>query len=405
MSTPQERHQVLIIGGGTGGITVAARLRRLPTPPEVAIIEPSASHYYQPLWTLVGAGIVGREQSVKPEAEFIPRGVTWIRDRVATIDPEAHTVTLESGRTVGYEQLVVAAGIQVDWEAIPGLRESVGKPGTGVVSNYDFDTVASTWEAIRTFQGGRALFTDPKTAVKCGGAPQKILYLAEEAFRRQGVRDRTEVVFMNAKPVNFTAPAYAGTFRALCARRDIAINLQHDLVALRPERREAVFATPEGERVERYDLIHVTPPQSAPDFLKRSPLGNAEGWVEVDKHTLQHVRHPDVFALGDCSNLPTSKTGAAIRSQAPVLVANLMAHRVARAAEAAPVALPAAYNGYTACPVVTGYGSLVMAEFDYSKEPAESMPFDQNQERYSMYALKTYLLPQLYWHGMLRGRM
>ena len=405
MSTPQERHQVLIIGGGTGGITVAARLRRLPTPPEVAIIEPSASHYYQPLWTLVGAGIVGREQSVKPEAEFIPRGVTWIRDRVATIDPEAHTVTLESGRTVGYEQLVVAAGIQVDWEAIPGLRESVGKPGTGVVSNYDFDTVASTWEAIRTFQGGRALFTDPKTAVKCGGAPQKILYLAEEAFRRQGVRDRTEVVFMNAKPVNFTAPAYAGTFRALCARRDIAINLQHDLVALRPERREAVFATPEGERVERYDLIHVTPPQSAPDFLKRSPLGNAEGWVEVDKHTLQHVRHPDVFALGDCSNLPTSKTGAAIRSQAPVLVANLMAHRVARAAAAAQVALPAAYNGYTACPVVTGYGSLVMAEFDYSKEPAESMPFDQNQERYSMYALKTYLLPQLYWHGMLRGRM
>jgi sulfide:quinone oxidoreductase len=405
MSTPQEHHQVLIIGGGTGGITVAARLRRLPMPPEVAIIEPSASHYYQPLWTLVGAGIMGREQSVKPEAEFIPRGVTWIRDRVATIDPEAHSVTLESGRTVGYEQLVVAAGIQVDWSAIPGLRESVGKPGTGVVSNYDFDTVESTWEAIRTFRGGRALFTDPKTAVKCGGAPQKILYLAEEAFRRQGVRDGTEVVFMNAKPVNFTAPAYAGTFRELCARRGIAIHLQHDLVALRPERREAVFATPDGERVERYDLIHVTPPQSAPDFLKRSPLGNAEGWVEVDKHTLQHVRHPDVFALGDCSNLPTSKTGAAIRSQAPVLVANLMAHRVAQAAGAAQGPLPAAYDGYTACPVVTGYGSLVMAEFDYSKEPAESMPFDQNQERYSMYALKTYLLPQLYWHGMLRGRM
>lgn len=394
----QTSADVLIIGGGTGGITVAAQLLRLPDPPKITIIEPAEEHFYQPLWTLVGAGIVSREASRKLERDLMPTGVEWIRERVSTIDPVAHTVTCADGRVVSYKQLVVAAGIQIDWDAIPGLVETVGKPGTGVVSNYSYETVNATWEAIRNFRGGTAIFTDPKTAVKCGGAPQKIMYLAEEAFRKQGVREKTKVLFMNAKPVNFTAPSYAGTFRQICADRQIAIHLQTDLVALRPETREAVFATPDGERIEKYDLIHVTPPQSAPNFLKASPLGDAAGWVDVDKETLQHSRYPDVFGLGDCSNLPTSKTGAAIRSQAPVVVANLASLRRGEA-------LTSKYNGYTACPVVTGYGTLVMAEFDYTKNPAESMPFDQNRERYSMYALKTYALPQLYWHGMLRGRL
>jgi len=392
-------YEVLIVGGGSGGLSVAAQLRNRPDAPQVALIEPSDKHYYQPLWTLVGGGVFPKEESERNEADFIPPGVTWIRDKVATFDPDAHTVTTEGGRTIRYEQLVVAAGIQIDWDKIPGLAESVGKPGTGVVSNYSYDTVEATWEAIRTFKGGTAIFTDPKTAVKCGGAPQKIMYLAEESFRKQGVRDKSRVLFMNAKPTNFTAPAYGVTLRRICEERGIDIQLEHDLIALRPDVKEAVFRKGDGtELVVKYDLIHVTPPQSAPDFLKRSPLANADGWVDVDKHTLAHVRYPDVFALGDNSSLPTSKTGAAIRGQAPVLVENLMARRAQRA-------LTASYDGYTACPVVTGYGKLLMCEFDYSKNPKESFPFDQNQERYSMYALKAYGLPRMYWHGMLRGRM
>jgi sulfide:quinone oxidoreductase len=137
---------------------------------------------------------------------------------------------------------------------------------------------------------------------------------------------------------------------------------------------------------------------SAPDFIKRSPLANKDGWVDVDRNTLQHVRWPDVFSLGDVSSLPTSKTGAAIRKQAPVLVKNLLAVRAGRP-------LPASYDGYTSCPLVTGYGKLILAEFDYTKGPAESFPFDQSKERYSMFALKAYALPRMYWHGMLRGRL
>jgi sulfide:quinone oxidoreductase len=395
------RHfQVLIVGGGAGGLTVAAYLRNRAEPPEVAVIEPSEKHYYQPLWTLVGGGIFPREESERDEKDFIPPGVTWIRDRVAALDPENDSLTTEGGETIGYDFLVIAAGMQLDWDRIPGLPESVGRAGTGVCSNYSYDTVEKTWEAIRTFRGGTALFTEPLTPVKCGGAPQKIMYLAEDAFRRAGIREKCRVAFLNGKPTLFTAPYYTPPIAEVCRSRGMEVHLRHNLRELRPEKKEAVFDNLEtGEEVViGYDMIHVTPPMSAPDFIKQSSLANADGWVEVDKYSLQHVRKPNVFSLGDCSSLPTSKTGAAIRKQAPVLVENLMA-----AMESRPNG--ARYDGYTSCPVVTGYGKLILAEFDYDKNPVESFPFDQSKERYSMYALKAYALPRLYWHGMLRGRV
>jgi sulfide:quinone oxidoreductase len=276
----------------------------------------------------------------------------------------------------------------------------VGKPGTGVVSNYSYETVNSTWQAIRDFRGGTALFTEPLTPVKCGGAPQKIMYLADDAFRRQGVRDKSRLVFMNAKGVIFTSPYYVPAIEAVIRSRGMEAQLGKELVGLRPDAREAVFKDVKSgaEDVVPYDMIHVTPPMGAPDVVRTSPIANADGFVEVDKTTLQHVRYPDVFSLGDCSNLPTSKTGAAIRKQAPVLVANLLAARAGRPLEAR-------YDGYTSCPVVTARGSLIMAEFGYDKMPVESFPFDQRRERFSMYMVKAHLLPQIYWHGMLRGRL
>lgn len=395
----QDHYRVVVVGGGTGGLMVAAQLRNRPNPPEVAIIEPSAKHYYQPLWTLVGGGVFPREESERDEAEFIPPGATWLQDAAASFDPAQRTVTTAGGRTIGYDQLVVAPGVQLDWEKIPGLAETVGRPGTGVVSNYGYDLVPATWEAIRNFRGGTAIFTEPKTPVKCGGAPQKIMYLAEETFRRNGVREKSRVLFANAKAVNFTSPAYAVTLMNICRARGIEVQLEMELVALHPDARDALFRLKDGtEQALHYDLIHVTPPHSAPDFVKRSPLANADGWLDVDRNTLAHVKWPGVWGLGDASSLPTSKTGAAIRKQAPVLVENLLAAMDGRQPTAS-------YDGYTGCPVVTGYGKLIMAEFDYTKEPTESFPFDQNRERYSMYALKAYALPRMYWNGMLRGRM
>ena len=393
-----EHHQVLIVGGGTAGLSIAARLRAVENPPAVTIVEPSNEHYYQPIWTLVGAGVFPKEVSVRDEADFIPPGATWLRDAVATFEPEKNQVTTKAGKVLTYEQLVVAPGIQLDWGAVAGLRDTLGK--NGVCSNYAYDTVDSTWESIRNFKGGTAIFTFPSTPIKCAGAPQKIMYLAEHAFRRQGVRNASRVIFASAGAAIFGVPKYRAALEKIIEARGIETMYLHDLVEVRGATKEAVFADKaSGTQVTvKYDMLHVTPPQSAPDFIEHSPLAGAGGWVDVDEHTLQHVRFPNVFSAGDCSSLPTSKTGAAVRKEAPVLVENLLALRAGRP-------LLASYDGYASCPLVTGYGTVMLAEFGYDGKIMESFPFDQAQERYSMWVLKAHALPSMYWHGMLRGRM
>ena len=395
--TSKDHYHVLIVGGGTAGITVAAQLRRKLKPFDVGIVEPSDKHYYQPLWTLVGAGVFRKELSERFESAFIPRGVDWIQESVAEFQPEGCSIITSSGRRITYQYLVVALGIQIDWDKIPGLKQGLGR--NGLCSNYSYQHVDYTWECIRTFQGGTALFTMPNTAVKCGGAPQKIMYLADDYFRRVGVRGRSRILFASPQSTLFAVEKYRKTLEEVVERKGIQTHFKMNLIEIRPEMRKAIFERLDTEErvTVPYEIAHVTPPMSAPDVIKRSALANATGWVDVDKFTLQHPRFPNVFPIGDCSGLPTSKTGAAIRKQAPILVKNLLAAMKGRP-------LVAKYNGYTSCPIVTGYGRLVLAEFDYEGKPQETFPFDQSKERLSMYLLKAYALPRLYWDGMLRGR-
>ncbi|MCA9052904.1 MAG: NAD(P)/FAD-dependent oxidoreductase [Planctomycetaceae bacterium] len=391
-------HQIVVVGGGSGGISVAARLTKgWFNSTDVAVIEPADKHYYQPLWTLVGAGTATLEETERKESQVMPRKAKWIRDAVTEFRPEENAVITRDGAIVRYEWLVVAAGIQINWDGVKGLRESVGRDG--VCSNYDRRYVQSTWDNLQNFQGGTAIFTQPKGAVKCGGAPQKIMYLADDYFRRSGVREKSRVIFAAPGEKIFAVDKYREPLERVVHRKQIETLFKHDLREIRSQSKEAVFQNVDTgeERILHYDLLHVTPPQGPPDFLAKSPLADEQGWVEVDKLTLRHNRFPNVFALGDCSSLPTSKTAAAVRKQAPVLVANLLSAMQGRP-------LTAHYNGYTSCPVVTGYGSLILAEFDYDREPVETFPFNQAQERWSMYLLKRYLLPLLYWHGMLKGR-
>lgn len=392
----KDHYQILVLGGGTAGITVAAQLRRKMSKFDLAIVEPSTKHYYQPLWTLVGAGVFPKEQSERAESAFIPQGADWIREHVVEFHPDRNFVVTREGRKIGYDFLVVALGIQIDWHKIEGLEHGIGTHQ--ICSNYAFEQVDYTWKCLREFKGGTALFTMPNTAVKCGGAPQKIMYLADDHFRRAGVREKSQVVFASAQGALFAVEKYRKTLEQVADRKGIDRRFKQNLVAIRPDTKEAVFEDLDShERTTiAFDMIHVTPPMSAPDIIKASPLANAAGWVDVDKFTLQHPRYPNVFPIGDCSGLPTSKTGAAIRKQAPILVKNLLA-----AIEGKP--LTAQYDGYTSCPIVTGYGRLVLAEFDYEGTPRETFPFDQSKERLSMYLLKAYALPPLYWNGMLRG--
>lgn len=395
-----EKYQIIIVGGGNAGISTASRLLHKDRSLRIAIVDPADKHYYQPAWTLVGGGVFDIRKTERNEADVIPKGVTWIKKRVTGFLPESNAIQLETGDHLFYDHLVVAAGIQLNWHEIKGLRESLGK--NGVCSNYSYDSAPYTYECLKTFKDGKAIFHNPQTPVKCGGAPHKIMYLAADYFRKHGLLDKTSIQYWSGGTKLFGVPKYEKTLLKVCERSAIQLNFMVKLVAIDGPRRKATFIgfgdkNKDKEYTVDFDMIHVVPPQSAPDFIRSSPLANEAGWVDVDKFTLQHVRYPNVFSLGDSAGLPTSKTGAAIRKQAPVLVSNLISAMHGRQ-------LTAKYNGYTSCPLVTGYGKLVLAEFDYDNKPQETFPFDQSKERWSMYMLKRYILPWMYWTKILPGK-
>jgi sulfide:quinone oxidoreductase len=253
----KDHYQILILGGGTAGITVAAQLRRKLKDYDLAIIEPSTKHYYQPLWTLVGAGVFPKEQSEREESAFIPKGADWIQDYVAELQPEQNCVVTRGGRRITYDYLVIALGIQVDWNKIPGLAEGVGTKQ--ICSNYSYQQVDYTWECVSKFKGGTALFTMPNTAVKCGGAPQKIMYLADDHFRKSGVRDKSNVIFASGQGALFAVEKYRKTLEKVAARKSIDIRLKHNLVEIKPDQKEAIFEHLDTkERITiPFDMIHV----------------------------------------------------------------------------------------------------------------------------------------------------
>jgi len=394
-------HKVLIVGGGTAGLTVAARLRRAGES-DIAIIEPSEKHFYQPLWTLVGAGVARREATVRSERSHIAPGVKWIMDAACEVSPEANYVRTRSGGRISYDFLIVAPGLELNWDAIAGLREAVGNGS--VSTNYTFDNAPRTWDLIRNFKGGTALFHMPGTPIKCPGAPQKIMYLAADYFRRNKVS--ANVIYGSATPTIYGIKEYAAVLDTVVRRYQIDARFSHELVEVRPDKKEAVFIQKNDPAQDRvtigYDIMHVAPPQIAPEFIRNSALPEQNkpglGWVEVDQFTLQHKRYSNVFALGDVASTPNAKTGAAAVKQAPVVVSNLLA--VMRGA--APVAK---YDGYVACPITTGYGKLLLCEFDYTGRPTPTIPFINTcAERYDTWLLKRYGLPYLYWNRMLPGR-
>ena len=418
-------YQILIIGGGNAGLSVASQLLLKNKNLQIGIVEPSEKHYYQPAWTLVGAGAFDIAKTEKKEADYIPQNTTWIKEAVATFSPEKNTVTCTNGTEITYDYLVVCPGIQLDWKKIDGLTETLGK--NEVSSNYSFNTAPYTWELIKNFKGGTAVFTNPATPIKCGGAPHKIMYLACDYWRKKGILDQCDVHYVSGAGVIFGVPEYAETLKKKVAQYNIKVHFGANVTAIdgksktiffeskeQPKDLETKFSTLQAScygitenqaeasisKVSlNFDICHTVPPQSAPDFIKKSPLADANnplGYVEIDKHTMQHSRFKNIFALGDCTNAPCSKTGAAIRKQAPVVVENLLQL-------IANHPITASYDGYSACPIPTQYGKLMLAEFDYSNKPKMTFPFDQAKPRWSMWILKTKILPWLYWNKILKG--
>ena len=398
-----KHHQVLIVGGGTAGITVAASLkRRGPGALDIAIVEPSDRHYYQPSFTLVGAGLYDHADTHRPTDSLIPSGVKRIAASARKFDPANNTVELSTGDTVTYDYLVVCTGVRLDWGKIQGLPDALGRGG--VCSNYSPDRVGYTWECIQALKpGARAVFTQPPLPFKCPGAPQKIVYLTADHLQRAGIRSQVDLSYFVHAPVIFGVPYFARELAKIAERYGVPVHYQHNLVAIDAAAKTATFeivgGDKQGHRLDvPYDMLHVSPPQSPPEEIRSSPLVNAAGWVEVNQNSMQHVRHANVFALGDVTSTPNSKTAAAVRKQAPVVVRNILKMIGGQPVEAG-------YDGYASCPLTTANGKAIIAEFIYGGKVTPTLPYlDPGKERWLGWLIKATGLPIMYWHYMLKGR-
>ena len=395
-----KHHRVLIVGGGTAGITVAAILRRRARDLDIAVVEPEQEHYYQPSFTLVGAGVYPLAKTHRPEASVIPPGVIWIRGAVKSFEPEKNLVRLHNGDALTYEYLVVCTGVKLDWDKVIGLAETLGT--NGVCSNYSPTSVNYTWECVQKLKpGDKIICTQPPLPFKCPGAPQKIAYLIADRLRRRGILKQCSIGFFTHAPAIFGVPYFARALVKVAARYGINVNYQQQLVAVNGNAKTATFEfVGDNRKSEKesvpFDLLHVTPPQSPHEEIKKSPLANAAGWVEVNQNTLQHVRFANVYSLGDVCSTPNSKTAAAVRKQAPV-VANEIITAVAGKL------VPGAYDGYASCPLTTAIGKVILAEFCYGGKVTPTLPLNPSKERWFGWWIKLTGLPLMYWHYMLKG--
>ena len=397
------RFDVVIVGGGAAGISVASSLKSRKPDLDIAIIDPADIHYYQPGWTMVGGGIFDAQDTVRTMGSLIPKDVHWIKAAVAAFEPKDDAVVLDGCRVVKYDRLVVCPGLKLDWHKVEGLVETLGK--NGVTSNYRYDLAPYTWELVRGLKKGRAIFTQPPMPIKCAGAPQKAMYLSGDAWLRNGVLKDIDIHFNNAGGVLFGVKDYVPALEGYVKKYGAHLNFFHNLVAVDGEARKAWFdvAKPDTpvERVEmEFDMMHVCPPQTAPDFIRVSPLADAAGWVDVDQSTLRHTRYDNIWSLGDVMNAPNAKTAAAARIQAPIVAENLAADIEGKA----PVAQ---YNGYGSCPLTVERGKIVLAEFGYGGAMLPSFPkflLDGTKPSRTAWLLKEKILPPIYWKAMLKGR-
>lgn len=391
---------IVVIGGGSAGIGLLASLLKRDPHLNITLIEPSDHHCYQPAWTLVGGGAYDLEKTRRPLADVLPNGITWVQAAVTELLPDEQKLVLDNGQRVSWNNLIVCPGLRLAWEKVEGLQDTLGKHG--VTSNYSYQHAAYTWQLVQQLKGGKAIFTQPAMPIKCAGAPQKALYLSCDHWLKHGVLKNIDVEFDLAGAALFGVATFVPPLMKYVEKYNARLAFNANLVKVDGPARKAWFEVKDAEGTvsieeKSFDMLHVVPPQVSPDFIRQSPLADAAGWCEVNPHSLQHLRYPHIFGLGDVCGTTNAKTAAAVRKQIVVVAENLLALR-----KQAP--LPLKYDGYGSCPLTVEKGKVVLAEFGYGGKLLPTFPLDPTQARRSMWFLKATLLPWFYWNGMLKGR-
>ncbi|QOP40981.1 NAD(P)/FAD-dependent oxidoreductase [Sulfurimonas marina] len=424
--------KIVIVGGGSGGIMAMARFHSALSDPDITLIAPNEKHLYQPGQVFMAAGEYTFEDIVKDNKDFIPDDVKWIKDEVKTFDPDNNKVITRAGEEVSYDYLVVATGLQYHYEWIEGLTEDmIGKNGISSVylNNAEAGTAdggSLTWEWFNDLKEAaktgkqKVICTQPETAIKCGGAPQKILYLSNDFLKQDKLT--ADFTFATSSTNLFGVPEVNKTLEEEVQPRygNITNKFGHNLVAIDAEKKIATFEhkyelqgeydedleeydiIKKTERVDMpYDFIHIVPPMAGVDAVASSPLawqkGTGKGWLEVDQYTLQHRRYNNVFGIGDICGVAKGKTGGSARHHGPIMVGNLLSVMEGKKPKEK-------FDGYTVCPLKTQYGKIILAEFDY-KGAAPSFPLAVGEQRWMWWAFDLYMLKPMYWYLMMRGLM
>lgn len=398
----QKSHTVprlLVIGGGTAGIGVIASLKKRIKNLQITVIDASENHYYQPGWTLVGGGLYANQKTIRPMREVLPEGVTWIQENVSEVDPVSQHVTTLSGKQLNYDFLVIACGVVLRWDKIEGLEETLGR--NGVTSNYRPGLAPYTWQLASTLSRGNAIFCQPMTPFKCAGAPQKALYLSCEHWQKKGVLSNINVRFNVAGKAIFSVPYFIPILKSYLDRYTASVSYSSELIKVDGNNQLATFRISEEGQADReetypFDMLHAVPPQTPPTFIADSGLANPDGWCDVDQKTLQHLKYPEIFALGDCCSAPASKTAAAARKQIVVVAENLS--NVIQGST--PLTY---YDGYGSCPLTVARGRVVLAEYGYQNKLLPTFPGEPARASRFAWFLTARFLPFFYWRGMLKG--
>jgi sulfide:quinone oxidoreductase len=350
--------RLLVLGAGTAGTMVVNKLRRRLDKAdwEISVVDQSDRHFYQPGYLFIPFGSYSPDEIVKPRQRFIPDGVDLVHGEVDRVAADSGEVLLTGGRRLPYDYLVIATGVEPRPDQTPGMLDG-GQWRESIFDFYTYDGAVALAEALQTFEGGRLVVHIVDMPIKCPVAPLEFTFLADDYFRRRGMRDRVELVYATPLPGAFTKPIASKLLGSMLDERKIA--LEADFLV---ERVDAKTLVSYDEREIPFDLLVTVPLNMGAEYVARSGLGDELNLVPVDRHTLLSKAYPNIFALGDASDIPASKAGSVAHFSVEVFTDNFIHH-----ARGEP--MTGQFDGHANCFVESGNRKGLLIDFNYDTEP------------------------------------